>query len=127
MVVGVSQLPLCRFASGVVGGRRGGEGLCVVVDSVSCSQGVLWPDARDPIAQVGRQSRDKRRRQEDEAQETEMRHFVGRRRALREGLSCSSLVLRRHFVTEASRLHVIFYVKPVIFYIEIQLHNFYHS
>lgn len=64
-----------------------------------------------------------------------MRHFVGRRRALREGLSCSPLVLRpppaavggRHFVTEASRLHVIFYVKLVMFYIEIQLHNFYHS
>lgn len=61
-----------------------------------------------------------------------MRHFVGRRRALREGLSCSPLVLRSVggatlFVTEASRLHVIFYVKLVMFCVEIELRFFCYS
>lgn len=41
--------------------------------------GVLRPDARDPVAQVGRQPRLQRRRQGQEAQENQVQHIVGAR------------------------------------------------
>lgn len=54
--------------------------LCVTVRCVTCggsSAGVLWPHARDPVAQVRRQPRHQRRRQGQEAEENQVRHLVG--------------------------------------------------
>lgn len=50
-----------------VAAERSGDGCRVV--------GVLRPDARDPVAQVGRLSR-RRRRGQEEAQENQVRHTV---------------------------------------------------
>ncbi|CAH4028136.1 unnamed protein product [Pieris brassicae] len=72
-------------------------------------QGVLRPDAGDPVAQVGRRPRHQRRRARQEAQENQVRHLVGAatatalrpsRRPAPESLSCLSLALT---VTSAGR------------------------